>query len=203
MVHSLASLLAKKVVGNAGVPADKLPYIAYGLEIILGCIIKTICFLIVPWFFGVLPQTLAAVASSVLLRYFSGGTHCTSLFRCLLSTLTIFTMAGIVTKYILGSAGLSIDFFGITLFLASLVVIIKYAPADTPNRPITTQREKLRLKTGSIFLVILYGIILLAVPFNQDIKIAMLLGLAIQTFTITPLGYSSIRTLDSSLSKLV
>lgn len=200
MIHSLSTSLAEKVVNETNLHQEKIPYVAYGFEVILGGLVKFICFMFVPWLFGVLSQTLATVFSSSLLRYFSGGAHCTSLYRCLTSTLIIFTSSGLISKHIPMDVHL---FKIITLLLIPpvITVLLMSAPADTPNKPILSAREKIILKSGSIVIAIIFFGILHLSPLSMDIKTAILLGIVIQVFTITKWGYYLIDHMDLFLSR--
>lgn len=198
MVESLANLLAEKITGGAGLPRERIPFVAYGLEVIMGGIIKSVCFIAIPWLCGVLPQTLVAVSSAALLRYFSGGAHCTSLFRCLTSTLTIFTAAGLAAK----NLALNIDIKLIILVaMMSLLIVIRYAPGDNPNRLIESKREKIIFKVGSAVVVLIYLGVMALVNCPLDLKYALLFGIVIQLFTITGWGYGFMGALDKLLAK--
>jgi accessory gene regulator protein AgrB len=71
------------------------------------------------------------------------------------------------------------------LYIICLVLVSKYAPVDNPAKPIVSLSFRKKLKTASIIIVILLG--LLAALFN-DKSIASLIigGLVIQSLTLLP-----------------
>ena len=57
---------------------------AYGLEILLGEIIKLIVIISLSWMLNILPEVLTITVTAGILRLASGGEHCSEYYRCLI-----------------------------------------------------------------------------------------------------------------------
>jgi accessory gene regulator B len=200
MIHDFAVKLGTIIAAELKI-TERQAIITYGLEITIGALVKLICFLVLSLALGIFPQVITAVLASGVFRLAAGGAHCTAYYRCLVSSLITFLGIGALARY-LANYSLPLEIIVTSVTIWSLVIVLRWAPADTPAKPVTSpaQRKGLRLASGSII-----GIYLatgLCAPLPADLILAISLGFFIQASTITPAGYHWIETVDRILERV-
>ena len=87
-------------------------------------------------------------------------------------------------------------------FIAVLVIIWRYAPGETKNKPLTeadrVRGRRLSFAVAGIFFAVV--ILLLILKADQAYMLPLIVGMLCQTFTLTPRGYGFIRWVDGMLS---
>lgn len=198
MLHNLAVRLATlittelKIDGRRGI-------IAYGLEILIGALVKSIFFVTLPLACGIFPQVVAAALAGGVFRLASGGAHCTAYYRCLVSSLGTFLGLGALARY-LASYSLPVEMIVAGVAIWSLLIVLHWAPADTPAKPVTSASHRRALRIVSVALVAIYAATGLCAPLPNDLILAASGGLFLQAFTVTPAGYRFIEMMDRLLS---
>ncbi|MGB9825097.1 MAG: accessory gene regulator ArgB-like protein [Desulfofundulus sp.] len=200
MIHNLAGRFASWLSRELQ-QEQKAALIAYGLELLLGALVKLVCFVALTLLLGILPQAAAVVLTSTVLRLAAGGAHCSAYYRCLVTSLTTFTVLGFVARRL---ASTGVPGTGIALAAAcfALIAALIWAPGDTPAKPITRETYRRTLKKISLLVPFLYVAVVWLVPVRDDLVAASALGLAFQAFTVTPAGYRTIEWLDVLLGRL-
>lgn len=176
----------------------------YGFQIVIGGMVKLILLTLL----ALITQTLKASIIIVLifssLRMLAGGYHMDSYGKCIGVSVGLFVIAGMISTYTYQSWSVYsiIALIGIT-FLISIISIIKWAPSDNPNRPITDEKEFLKFKRLSITYVIVWaGVVLTALYYNYNMYVlAACFGLLLEVFSITPLGYIFFDAIKNSFNK--
>jgi len=194
MIHQLAQKLAKYLYQELNFNHSREAIIAYGLEILLGGIVKLISFTVIPVILGIFSQTWAAVIASTLFRLPAGGSHCTAYYRCLTGSIITFCLIGVLA--IIAADFLPVNFmFFVAIGMAVLVVAI-WVPADTEAKPVTraSARKKAKIWAYSVLVIYLSSWYYFEIP--KDILLAGTLGLLVQSFTVTPQGYRVMDKLD-------
>ncbi|SHK44095.1 accessory gene regulator ArgB-like protein [Desulforamulus aeronauticus] len=186
-IDSWAGTLAQQRQGNQ---EDNKAIMAYALRVVIFNLIVTLTTFGIGALFGVFSTTAVALIASGSLRIFTGGYHCANPLTCLALTVGLFTLCGKVAV----QASAVMDFSQIVIFLSitmslALLFIAKNAPVDIPNKPVKLERRP-RLKKMGINVWILWVIILgilMTISFNsyKEIIVAIGLGLANQTFSIS------------------
>jgi len=201
MIHDLAVRLAAIVAAELKME-ERRNVIAYGLEIIIGALVKLLFFTVLPLALGVFPQVAAAALAAGTFRLAAGGAHCTAYYRCLVSSLVTFTGAGALARCL---AGYSLPLEEIVAGVAvwSFVIALRWAPADTPAKPINNPRQRRVLRIASLMIVVIYFAAGLFASFRADLLLAASFGLFIQAFTVAPAGYRFIDAVDRLLSRPV
>lgn len=200
MIHDLAVRLASTLSAELKM-ARPQAVMAYGLEIVIGALVKLACFVALPMVLGILPQVAAALLAGSAFRLAAGGAHCTAFYRCLASSLAVFCGLGFLARY-LGSYSLPVEKIVTGTALLSFFVALRLAPADTPAKPITSPVYRKRLKIISLAVVFTYAAVTLFASLPDGIVLAASFGLLTQVFTITPVGYRLIDMVDRLLLKI-
>lgn len=176
---------------------------AYGLEILLGEIVKLVVIILFAWMLGILPQVLTITISAGILRLASGGEHCSAYYRCLIGGTAWFLFLGWVVHSL--QTVLAPPVISATagwLFFISLAIILKYAPGETENKPINGEAERKKFKKLSVFIMVAYGAVLTlfsSLPVLNPLVLPMAVGIMAQAFTVSPAGYGFIHFIDRIL----
>lgn len=165
----------------------------YGFQILIGGIVKVIIFLVLSYIAGVLIPVISTLVFFGFIRTVAGGYHMDKFDRCLITSLVLFIGAGFIAKYVgpqLSTLLLSI-LTGIVFFMA-LFVLIKYAPSDTPYKPIVNPVRRKRLKTISIINLCIWVVVnSLLIYYEQKMfATAGIVGVLLALFIVSPAGYA-------------
>ena len=186
---------------EAELEQDKVDSVRYGMEIILGSLIKGIVLLALAYLLGILPQAMVALICGSLLRLVSGGAHCTSYLRCLSCGSVVYLSIGKAALYF--ESFLSHDQLAIILTPGFIIMVISaflWAPAEVPYRVIG-YRESILFKGLTVSYIIIW--LTLIFYYEDGIRLsyvmAGLLALLAQTFSFTPPGYLVIGKIDAFL----
>ncbi|MBZ9609208.1 accessory gene regulator B family protein [Clostridium estertheticum] len=200
MIENISKMISSKIALNLKMDKDHEEIIAYGafnLIQILWCIILVIVFSSV---FGVLEEALIITFTISLLRKYSGGAHASSPNRCaIIGTIVSVGFALIVQQVFSRFNSLAVIILGIISLMFSYYTVYRFAPVDSPAKPIKKIEKKQHLKKCSIIVLnILLGLIMILVFFHIKYRRSILLNiieciyLAVlwQSFTLTTSGHT-------------
>ena len=165
----------------------------YGFQILIGGIVKAIIFLAVSYITGVLIPVIATLLFFGFIRTVAGGYHMDKFDKCLFTSLILFIGAGFIAKY----AGpqlstLILSILTAVVFLMALFVLIKYAPSDTPYKPIVNPVKRKRLKIISIINLCIWVVVNFLLIYYEQKMFAMagIVGVLLALFIVSPAGYA-------------
>jgi len=190
--NHIAVYLDKNLAANQ----DNSEIYAYGLEIILGAVIKLFIVLFLAWIFNVFDLTLIVLVTYGAFRCFGGGAHMSTYLKCLLLGTTVVVGLGLLSQVYLDNHLLtSLALF--TLVFASFVCF-KWVPGDTEKKPITEREIRLRQKGKMATIIAVWGLIILYLLHHSlnTYVLAMILGCISSVFFITPWGYRLFALID-------
>lgn len=166
---------------------ERAEVIMYGIQLIIGEMPKVFSVFIIGTILGLWWQTLVTFWILLPYKYASGGFHLKSHIGCFIGTNLIYCGNAYLSTIINLNIYTKIILIALNLILG-IIMIYKYAPADTINLPILTKKErKLKRNLSYVFLTI-NMIIAMVVP-NSIITNILIFGTAIQTFSITKIAY--------------
>lgn len=205
LVLKLAYICAKQLAVSLNENHNKRAIYYYGFYILFGSLTKGIILISLSLIFGVLKPALLIVLVFGSLRMLAGGFHFDTFGRCLFVSIGLFMLAAVMVDYtyIYWSISSVIAFIVIT-FIISLYILIKYAPKDTPSKPITDPVKVIKLKKYSVvFLFLLYVLCSILAVYNLKLyAIAIVFGILLEVFSVSPAGNSLFSKLKTSLNKL-
>ena len=204
-MYDMASRLAFFLAEQVELEQSKIDSVRYGLEVILGEIIKWIILLVLAGILDILPGVVFSMFSSSLFRLVSGGNHCQDYWRCLALGMFVFLGGGRLAVYVAHLFSYQLLLMTIlcgALFIVALVLI--WAPGEVVYRKIK-QEERLVFKVLSIlFIAIWTGFTLLVINnYSISIVLAGFLAMIIQAISFTPVGYWAIDMFDLVLSRVL
>lgn len=162
---------------------EELEIIAYGLEAIYLMITKLIIIFIIAYFLNIFKQTLLFFTAYGVIRTFASGYHASTSLSCFIISSTLL-LGGTYLSMII-----NVDLvFKIIISLICIILLYKYAPADTVKRPLVNVKKRKRWKIISTSLGIIY-LILIILFNNIYFSNYLLVGLIIATLLILPITY--------------
>lgn len=178
-IHSIAITLSNAIARELNYNDVKRAKISYGLEAVIGLIIKAFIFIVVPFLFGVLIQSVIAMFTIAFLRYASGGIHCKTFIGCLIVSTTVYVSIGMLARVVIIN-----DYLYYILNIVSFLIVLLRAPVDSPEKPIKTKQKRYVMKLISIFILLLLLIYISSNAMANDIKNSIILGIYIQILTL-------------------
>jgi len=161
----------------------KMLEIKYGLESLYLTITKAIIIFSLAFILGTFKEMIIMLVIFNILRNSGFGLHASKTWICLLSSLLIFILFPLISKYIIIPQYLQI-FLGII----SIVLFYLYAPADTAKRPIIKKerRDILKFKTTIRCIILVFIMVLIR---NNTLSNLIIFGIYSELILILPITY--------------
>lgn len=196
MINNLAHNLSRGLGKSINASKEEIEIYAYGIEIILGIIIKFSLVVILASLFGILKTVLVFMFTFSLFRFLGGGVHLSTYLRCLTFGLLLVLGFGYLATIFIPNV-IIISLFIATLLIGFLVCI-KWVPAGTEKKQVTDPLERLQQKRKFLYTLSLYTIIvtLLLLQGHHTYAQACIYASLLSSFLITPWGYGVINTVD-------
>jgi len=212
LFEKISNSIASRIASFLNFDKDHEEVIAYGAFNLFQTLWSTILIILFGILFDSLFIILIIALSSAVLRKFSGGAHATSPNRCAAISVIIFGALSLLVKYTVPYFTiLFIILFEVASFIFSYIILDKYCPKDSPNKPIKNPelRNKFRRISFNLLLVFFCITIFLLVIFYITHSASLLTyivsictGLLWQSITMTCTGHLVINKLDIFLQNL-
>lgn len=177
----------------------------YGFYVLFGTLVKGIILISVSLLLGIFIPALVTVIVLASLRLFAGGYHFDTYGKCLFVSMALTIMTALISQYthIYWSMA-AVAIFLFIVFAFSLHMLIKYAPKDTPTKPITDPAAIMKFKRLSIvYLGILLVLCCILLFFSLKMYvIAICFGVLLEVFSITPAGHGFFNFIKSGLNNV-
>lgn len=161
----------------------KLDEYRYFLECLYMTITKLIIILIIAIYLKILKEFIILIISFNFIRETARGLHATKTIICLILSILFFIGIPLISKLII------IPFtIKLLLNIIGILLIYKYAPADTKNAPIIKQEKRKKLKIISTFNAIILAIINIVIK-NNIVSNIILFSIYLEIILILPLTY--------------
>lgn len=170
---------------------ERAEVIKYGLQLMIGEIPKFFIMAAIAWCLGIFRWTVVCFILMLPYRMYSGGFHLKTHVGCIIGTSLMYTGNAFISQYVTIPLIFKI-IYGIILWMFSIVMIYLYAPADTENVPVISKKERKKRRIVSYIvmsIMIICGIIIK----NNNVSNILLLGVLLQTISITRLAYKLTR----------
>ncbi|SMB87933.1 accessory gene regulator B [Desulfonispora thiosulfatigenes DSM 11270] len=193
--------VARSLASANNLSAEQEEIITYGLELLVLNLLNLIATLLVGFMLGVFSETIFCALTVMVFRQVAGGAHSNSPWRCLLVTASVIPILSLAGKFLATEGQAFINILSIMTIVIGFLVIIKYAPSDTPEAPCLSPARKRKMKNLSIFAILTFSLIIgiLSYPsftFLVNIKVSIVLAMVWISFILTPIGYSFMSHVD-------
>ena len=166
-----------------GVDPEKREIIEYGVYMTVSEIVKISIILAVSLILGIVPYVAAAVAAYGVQRMMLGGIHAKSHLGCMI------THSAIVFGVVAASLISNIDRVCLLLVIApfSYLTAYLYAPADLPQKPVKSRKQRMQLRIGGF--ILLTGLFAASYFLPAVWSNIILFSCFLQAVFMTPLAY--------------
>lgn len=211
-MEALAKRLANSISVTLDYDEEKQAVITYGLFAIIQVFVTFILVLSVGLLFRVPVEALIICFSASILRKYSGGAHLNSAESCTVFSVITCSVFALLSRYVLLNYYNPLLSYGAIIIIYSIAfyIIYKFAPVDSPQKPIRTEQKKERMKYGSYITLSVFLIISLLLLYSnsKDINlksygISLLFGVSWQVFTLTDAGALFLVKINNILRKEV
>lgn len=165
------------------ISSDELDEIRYGLEGIYLTFTKAIFISVAAYFLGIFKEMIIMLLFFNILRTTAFGLHAKKSWMCWLSSSIIFLLLPYISRYII------IPFYlKIILGILAIILMFKYAPADTEKHPLVNLKKRKIWKIMSVIdcsLMVLASLIIK----NEAINTLIFFAIYIQILLIHPFIY--------------
>ena len=188
MIEAICNSLTKKIIKSVdGYDENKADEISYGLQLLIGEVPKFFITFILAWILNIIDLTIISFIIILPYRMFSGGFHLRTHLGCIIATNTMYIGSAYLASILNFDNTIKYILIAIT-FIFSFAMIAKYAPADTENIPVLQKKERKKRKICSFVIVGIELIIAIVIPYKV-ISNMIIIGIIVQTLTITKLAY--------------
>lgn len=162
---------------------SKMDEIKYGLESIYLSLTKVVVILFIAFLLGIFKEAIIVLLFFNILRSTAFGIHATKSWMCWISSSILF----IGIPYLCIYCDIPIFINYIMMFLSFLCYLF-YAPADTKKRPLVRKNRRIRFKSLTLIIAIIY-IILFFNTNSTFIKNVIACSMMLEAVLIHPLTY--------------
>ncbi len=157
MVEKISNYIVDNVLyKNEEVDTNTKEVMLFGVTRIVEDIPKYLLITVICALLGILKEAGIVLVVTVLYKTFVGGAHARTNFGCFISSLMFFILPVLISKYVSIPNDLN-NILYILVYIFSLYVVVKIAPADTEEIPILNKAKKRQLKIfGFVFLCLIY-----------------------------------------------
>ena len=203
-MEKLAKQLASEIAQSLSYDKEKEAVVAYGLIAIIQISITIFLVLLFGVLLGAPVEALIICFSASILRKYSGGAHADTPELCTAISVVYCTSTAFISKSLFAAnySSFTMAISVLIIYGLSFLIVYKFAPVDSPNKPIKAQKKK-RMRKGSFILLSIY--FALSVVFwllssrLADFKsygIGILFGISWQIFTLTYFGHQFIERMN-------
>lgn len=152
----ISYILAKYIAENKNENHKQKYIYYYSLQIIISTITELTILFLAAWVLGLLKEVIVCLIVLIPIRLYAGGYHASTFGKCILHTLVIIIGTAAISKLASNYYSLILN---IIFFTIVIIITLKYAPYDTPNRLIISKEYRKSLKIKSLVLNIIWFII--------------------------------------------
>ena len=188
MIDKFCEYLTNKIRNKMPeVDDERAEVIKYGLQILIGEVPKIFVMLAIAWILGVVKYTLLCFVLMLPYRMYSGGFHLKTHIGCIIGTSALYIGNAFVSQFV------HIEFMykiiaSVLLWIFAIIMIYKYAPADTEAVPVVSKKERRKRRIMSYIVVTIMLICVCCIKYEL-VSNMLLIGSFLQTLTITRVAY--------------
>ena len=184
--------ISNNVDGRLLTKDEAIKTFTYSLTAIYGEIIKLIILLTIATILHILLPVVIITITFSIYRAFAGGVHLSKFETCLVATTTMIIVSALLVSNIVITNELNVVISMIIITVSS-VVCEEYAPYNKKNKNKLLYK---RLSTNFLILILVIEFILVLLNVNQLIILSITIAIALETFSIAPIGIKFFNKLD-------
>ena len=174
MIAKLAKSTAYFFVEKQVVKKEDEEVYAYGMELLYSSILNIALAVIIAIITNTVYPTAAFLTAFIVMRQYIGGYHAKTHLGCMSILAAVLCCFAVLSRYIPTECEILISMPAIGL---SMFLILKFAPVEHPNKPLT-DKEKSRLrKSGIISAFTVFILVLIMSVFTSTRRYGMYISL--------------------------
>lgn len=179
VAHYYSCYLCKKVNREE----DK-EVIAYGIEIVLGAVIKISTIVLLGFFLGIIYEVSIGLIAFSLLRVVSGGFHFQNFWLCYLTSVGGISIVAYLSKYVLANQDLfTLPYSQYLFFFVATSILVVFKPLINSNRPYH-EKQNLYLILSIAVISLLLSFSLFLQKTNPSLSITINLSILAQSLSL-------------------
>ena len=189
MIEKICNFLISKMRKQLpDIDDEKAEVLNYGLQLIIGEVPKIFLLILIAFLLGIGSLTLLTFLLILPYKMASGGFHLKTHLGCIIGTTSFYCGIVLLSKNIVIEPEILKYAIITAVWLFGMLMCKLYAPADTENVPILSQKERKKKRIASY---ITLSITLIAAVIIKDSTISNILifGTLFQSIIITKLAY--------------
>jgi accessory gene regulator B len=202
MIDKICRTITQKLVKNNIIKFEDHDIYMYGLQLFIASVFKGIGIFTIAYGLGWIKEATVFIIAFGILRINAGGYHCSTYFRCFIVTILTMTISIILAIFITPYN----TFITIPILAISILLVLQYAPVDTPNKPLSNKEYAIYRKR-SIVTVSLESLIILTVyMLKKELSIycnIATIAILNESLTLMPLISKSVANTKQSIKKEV
>lgn len=189
MIEKICNFLISKMRKQLpDIDDERVEVLNYGLQLVIGEVPKIFLLILIAFLLGIGPLTLLTFLLILPYKMASGGFHLKTHLGCIIGTTSFYCGIVLLSKNIAIEPEMLKYAIITAVWLFGMLMCKLYAPADTENVPILSQKERKKKRIASY---ITLSITLIAAVIIKDSTISNILifGTLFQSIIITKLAY--------------
>ena len=189
MIEKICNFLISKMRKQLpDIDDERVEVLNYGLQLVIGEVPKIFLLILIAFLLGIGPLTLLTFLLILPYKMASGGFHLKTHLGCIIGTTSFYCGIVLLSKNIAIEPEMLKYAIITAVWLFGMLMCKLYAPADTENVPILSQKERKKKRIASY---ITLSITLIAAVMIKDSTISNILifGTLFQSIIITKLAY--------------
>ncbi len=189
MIDKFCNFLTSKIKENVeNIDEEKELIINFGVKLIFGELPKIVILFIIGFILQIGWYTLILFFLLAPYRSFTGGFHLKTHLGCMFTTCILYLVPILLAKFINIPQNYIMYISVILIGILSIILITKYAPADTENIPILSKKERKSKKIKAYIALVILLLISVLIP-DKIISWMLIYGIFLQNLTILPISY--------------
>lgn len=196
-MEAAARALTNRLISYFHLPEERRDVLFYGVTCLLLDLLGLAAIVLAGFLAGVPGLTLVAAGTSALFRSFTGGAHFHNPWLCTAASAAIAALLGLAAAALHGLPALYLTLGLALVVAASATAFHRYAPVDSPAKPISPAKRLRLRKAAWVALAAWTAAVGVALATGAaGIMAASALGLLWQSLTLTPGGAGLYRFID-------
>lgn len=187
MVDKICDTLLDKIMkSDSSIDEEKAEVIYYGLQNLVGELPKIFIVFALAAVLKIFNLVVIGTVVLIIYRGLAGGVHLKTHISCLLTSTILMIGSTYLAKALIYENILLI--YSI-LFVFNFFISLLYAPADTENKPIMKESQRIKQKVASCIMVVTIYAVSTFIIKNKVITNLFMYMITIESIMITPLAY--------------
>ena len=211
LTEEISSKIALSLSKSKDKTSEEFAVLKYGVFVV----IQTSLSVILTALFGIITNTFIPIVTisiiGSLMKRYSGGAHCTSPNRCLITGIILSYLFSLIGKNIINLQFKVSYIIILALLIHSFIILYKKCPVGSKNKPLKRKEIRIKLRKRAFFIYSIWVILfIINIVLNKKIVIIDLnyiviflsLGLYMQILSLTFVGNKFILFIDKLLLKI-